>query len=291
MRKVKRSSAKRAASVDPRQPMPLYHQIYLILRDQIASGGYAPDAFLPTEQELMRQYDVSRITAKRALNELAADGLVVRLRGRGTQVQTNNAVPPVRVPIEGLIENILAIGLKTEVELLEFDYVPASAEIAAALNCAVGDLVQRAERVRRLNGEPFSHLETYIPEEIGRSFSRRDLETRPLLLLLERSGASIGQATQVITATLAGGKISRLLNVPIGSSVLKITRTVYDQNDRPVEFITGLYRPDLYQYKMTLSRASTGAHKLWLDADEIAAAHPRKARSAKKRGSVKHVES
>jgi GntR family transcriptional regulator len=271
--------------------MPLYHQIYVILRDQIAGGGYAPDAFLPTEQELMRQYDVSRITAKRALNELAADGLVVRLRGRGTQVQSNNPVPPVRVPIEGLIENILAMGLKTEVELLEFDYMPATPEVAAALNCSAGDIVQRAERVRLLNGEPFSHLETYIPEAIGRSFSRRDLETRPLLLLLERSGASISHATQVITASLAGGKISRLLNVPIGSSVLKIMRTVYDQNGRPVEFVTGLYRPDRYQYKMTLSRASTGAHNLWLDAHEAAKANPRKTRAAKKRGTVRHFES
>ena len=271
--------------------MPLYHQIYLILRDQIASGGYAHDAFLPTEQELVREYDVSRITAKRALNELAADGLVVRLRGRGTQVQTKNPVPPVRAPIEGLIENILAMGLETEVELLEFDYVPATVEVATALNCAAGDVVQRAERVRLLNGEPFSHLETYIPEAIGRSFSRRDLERHPLLLLLERSGSSISHATQVITASLANGKISRLLNVPIGSSVLKIMRTVYDQNDRPVEFITGLYRPDHYQYKMTLSRASTGVHKLWLDADKAAEIDSRKLRAAKKRGGIRHFKS
>jgi GntR family transcriptional regulator len=247
--------------------MPLYHQIYLILRDQIAGGGYTHDDYLPTEQELTRQYGVSRITAKRALDELAADGLAVRLRGRGTQVRAESPVPAVRAPIEGLLENILTMGLKTEVELIEFDYVPAPTDVAVALQCAVSATVQRAVRVRRLNGEPFSYLVTYVPQTIGQSYSRRDLETRPLLLLLERSGASITHAEQVITATLADSQMAQLLNIPVGASVLKIVRTVYDQNDRPVEFITGTYRPDRYQYKMTLTRGAgrSGSGKLWLD--------------------------
>ena len=263
MRRAGKSSGKTVRPVAARQPMPLYHQIYLALRDQIANGEYAHDDFLPTEQELIRGYGVSRITAKRALDELKADGLVVRSRGRGTRVQMANRVPPVRAPIEGLVENILAMGLKTEVELVEFDYVPARREVAQALACAVGDLVQRAVRVRLLDGEPFSHLVTHVPEAIGRSYSRRELATRPLLLLLERSGASVSHAEQVLTATLAGGDIAELLNVPAGAALLKITRTVYDQNARPVEHIVGSYRPDRYQYAMTLSRSPAGERKPW----------------------------
>ncbi len=258
-----KSSGKVGKPVAARQPLPLYHQIYLTLRDQIANGNYAHDDFLPTEQELIRQYGVSRITAKRALDELKMDGLVVRARGRGTRVQTANRVPSVRAPIEGLVENILAMGLKTEVELLEFDYVPADRDMAAALKCAVGDIVQRAVRVRSLDGEPFSHLVTHVPEAIGRTYTRRELATRPLLLLLERSGASISHAEQVLTATLAGGGVAQLLNVPVGAALLRIMRTVYDQNGRPVEHIVGSYRPDRYQYAMTLSRAPAGARKPW----------------------------
>jgi GntR family transcriptional regulator len=268
--RTSKSSGKGARPVAARQPLPLYHQIYLALRDQIANGNYAQDDFLPTEQELIRQYGVSRITAKRALDELKMDGLVERSRGRGTRVQAANRVPAVRAPIEGLVENILAMGLKTEVDLLEFDYVPANRDVAAALACAIGDTVQRAVRVRRLDGEPFSHLVTHVPEAIGRSFTRRELATRPLLLLLERSGAAVSHAEQVLTATLASGSVAELLNVPTGAALLQITRTVYDQNERPVEHIVGSYRPDRYQYSMTLSRSSSGAHALWSPGDDRA---------------------
>jgi GntR family transcriptional regulator len=263
MRLPRKPVARSRAKVDSRHPTPLYHQIYLILRDQIGSGNYAADDFLPTEHELIRQYDVSRITAKRALDELAADGFAVRMRGRGTRVQRSNPVPPVHAPIEGLLENILAIGLKTEVELLEFDYLPAAPHVAAALECKVGETVQRAVRLRRIKGEPFSHLVTYVPESIGRSYSRRDLASHPLLLLLERAGASISHAEQVIGASLAGTDVADLLGVPIGAALLKLSRTVYDQDGRAVEFVTGLYRPDRYQYKMTLSRIPGRGRKLW----------------------------
>src|SRR5262245_35798965 len=77
-------------SVDTASPTPLYHQIYAQLRDAILSGGFANQRFLPSEQEISHQLGVSRITAKRALDELAAAGLVIREQGRGTRV---NATP------------------------------------------------------------------------------------------------------------------------------------------------------------------------------------------------------
>ncbi|MDP6927494.1 MAG: GntR family transcriptional regulator, partial [Rhodospirillales bacterium] len=67
--------------------MPLYHQIYLILRQKLLSGEFAYDDRIPSEQELVEEYEVSRITARRALDELAAEGLVVRQRGRGTRAR------------------------------------------------------------------------------------------------------------------------------------------------------------------------------------------------------------
>ncbi|WP_373019000.1 GntR family transcriptional regulator [Muriicola sp.] len=88
---------------------PLYHQIYLILRDEILNGRYGKDALLPGEQELGKIFGVSRITAKRALDELAVAGLVVRERGRGTRVRFVPPSPPVYSSVEGLLENLMAI--------------------------------------------------------------------------------------------------------------------------------------------------------------------------------------
>ncbi len=260
--------------VDERLPTPLYHQIYLILRDKIYGGNYADDTRLPGEQELARAFGVSRITAKRALDDLAAAGLAVRERGRGTRARFKAPMPPIRSQAEGLFENLLMMGLKTEVRLLEFEYTGASKEVARALKCQAGEEVQRAIRVRQLDSAPFSHLTTFVPAAIGRSYTRGDLAARPLLALLERGGVVASSAEQTITATLADSKIGPLLDVEVGSPLLRITRIVSDDRDRPVEFITALYRPDRYQYRMMLSRVQAGNRNTWSPAGSDAG--PRK---------------
>ncbi len=249
--------------VNDRLRTPLYHQIYLVLRDKILNKEFAEGDLLFSEDETSQMFGVSRITAKRALNELAQEGLVVRERGRGTRVASGVTVAPVRANVEGMLENLMAMGLETEVTLLEFDYVKPGEQVAAVLGVAPGEMVQRAVRVRRLEDEPFSHLVTYVPEAVGRSYGREDLATTPLLSLLERSGVVISRAEQTITATLAGSQIAPVLDVELGSPLLCINRIVFDQNDRAVEYITGLYRPDRYNFRMNLSRVQVKDDKSW----------------------------
>ena len=250
--------------VDEKLPTPLYHQIYMIFRNKILNREYVDGDLLPSEDETSRIYNVSRITAKRALNDLAEEGLVMRERGRGTRVIYRGVAPPVKANVEGMLENIMSMGLETEVTLLEFDYVHASDAVASAMGCTTQDVVQRAVRVRHLEGEPFSHLVTYVPESVGRSFTREDLATTPLLILLERGGVEVNHAEQTLTATAADPEVANLLEVDLTTPLLRIQRIVYDQQDRPVEFITGLYRPDRYQYRMNLSRVQANpGQKAW----------------------------
>jgi len=250
-------------SIDERLPTPLYHQIYLILRDKIIGGVYEPQELIPTELEIATLFGVSRITAKRALDDLAADGLVTRQRGRGTQVASRPPALPIKASVEGLLENLLAMGLQTEVKLLDFAYMPAADEVARILGVPAGEMVQRAVRVRRLEAEPFSHLTTFVPAAIGRSFDASDLASTPLLVLLERCGVVLSRAQQTIAACLAEPAVAAALECAIGSALLKITRVVFDQNDRAVELIIGLYRPDRYQYQMNLSRVQGETAPLW----------------------------
>jgi len=250
-------------AVDGRLPTPLYHQVYMILRNKIVSGDYGFDEVVPGEQQATEMFGVSRITAKRALNELAGEGLVKRERGRGTRVIYRAPTPPVVASVDGLLENLLSMGLETDVDLLAFDYVDPTPEVARFLHCPDGAQVQRAVRVRHLKGAPFSHLTTYVPEVIGRSYSRDDLASRPLLALLERSGIRIGRAEQTITATLADAPVSAALGLELGAPLLNIRRVVFDQAERPVEYISGLYRPDRYQYRMDLSRVGGDTTRVW----------------------------
>lgn len=242
---------------------PLYHQIYLILKGQITDGVYGTDARLPSEQDLTERFGVSRITAKRAMDELAAEGLVVRERARGTRVIFQPPSAPIAFSVEGLLENLIAMGHETTAQLLEFVYLPASNAVAEALEIESGAEVQRAVRVRYLEDAPFSHLTTYVPSAIGRQFSADELSSLPLLSLLERCGVKVDSASQSISATLADNIVAQFLGVNAGSALMKITRVVRDQNGKPVEFITALYRPDRYQYRMSLSRVQGETENRW----------------------------
>lgn len=245
-------------------PTPLYHQIYVLLREKIVSGDYADGSLIPSEHEIEKVFDVSRITAKRALDELAAEGLVARQRGRGTVVTFSAPVPSKSAEtMDGLLENLLTIAQETHVAILEFDYVGAPPRAAEALEIEVGASVQRAIRVRHKDDTPFSYVETYVPADIGKSFDREEMENQPLLALLERAGVRISRSRQTITATLADGKTAPALGINVGSPLLKVTRVVFDENDKPVEFITVLYRPDLYQLNMNLSRVEGAEANFW----------------------------
>lgn len=233
---------------------PLYHQIYLILRQRILDGDFGTDGRVPGEQDLTRLYGVSRITAKRALNELAAAGLVVRERGRGTRVAPDPQSVRVLTSNSGGIDPLIAMGGETDAKVLEFGYVPADSDTAASLGLAAGAMVQRVVRVRSAGGEPFSHLIAFVPEDIGRHFGPQDLETTPLLMLLERAGVVPSGAEQTVSATLADAVIAGRLGVEVGAPLLRVRRVVVDRTDRPIELLIALYRPDRYRMTMTLSR-------------------------------------
>jgi GntR family transcriptional regulator len=241
------------SAIDPRSPTPLYHQIFVLLRDRIYRGEYKLDSFLPGEQEIAGAFGVSRITAKRALDEIAAAGLAVREQGRGTRVCITPRGISVRGSVDGLVHSVHAKGT-SEVRLLNFDYVPAPKAVADKLGIAPGDQVQRATRIWHAEAGPFNHLSTFVPAAIGRRWGREDLERKPLVSLLEDSGVRISRAEETITATLADKVIAGLLEVPVASALLKITRTVFGAHDQAVEYLVALYPPDRYQYTIKLGR-------------------------------------
>ncbi|MEX3007765.1 GntR family transcriptional regulator [Hoeflea sp. TYP-13] len=249
--------------LNPSGPVPLYHQIFLIIRNKIYGGELTPGDLVPSEQDLTFEFGISRITAKRALNELADAGLVIRERGRGTRVIQRPPVPAVTSSIEGWLENISLMGLSTEAEVLDFHYVPAGEDIAAALEIDPGTEVQKAVRVRRLDGQPMSYLVTFVPQDIGSKYDRDDLNTKPLLHLLERAGVDVASARQTISATICDSEVAGVLESPAGAPLIEVRRVVRDRNDRPVEYIRVLYRPDLYHFEMSMRRITDEGDPHW----------------------------
>lgn len=236
-------------------------RVFLLLRDAIAGGQYPADSLLPSEQRLAAMHDVSRVTVRRALDALAADGLIEKRAGAGSAVRA--AVPAMAADMTTFIPQIVAMGRQTEVRLLSFSYDEAPPQVAAALKLARGALVQRAVRIRLVRGRPFSHLTTFVPEAIASNFSEADLANTPLFELLERGGARIESARQSVTAALATPEVAPALGVSVGSALLALTRTVYDDAGRGIEYLSAFYRPDLFRLDMAMARVGTGGGRQW----------------------------
>lgn len=253
-------------------PLPKYHQIYLVLREQLAEGRFAGG--LPGELALAEQFRVARITVRKALAQLAAEGLIDRAPGRGTVPRPatpagrgNGHAAPAgrsRAQLTGLLENIVTMGLATRVKVLDCTIVPASVAVAEALHLAPGTPVQKAQRVRSTREGPLSLITTHVPAALAQGFGRRELAKKPILILLEEAGVRIGHATQSISACLADAHAARHLDVAVGSALLAVTRLIHDTRGRPVQWLHGLYRPDRYQYEMQLSRVGSIDAKVWV---------------------------
>ena len=238
-------------------------QVYLVLRDRILSGAVGFGAKLPNENELAGCHGVSRVTVRRALGELARERLIERRRSVGTRVIYRPSPAPISADISGVLANLADMGRRTAVKLLSFDYVPAEGVAAAALGAAPDQLLQRAVRVRSVDGLPFSYLTTHVPESVSLTFSRQDLATRPLLELLERAGVKVEHARQRISAGLATPEVAEALGLRTGSPLIELIRVVFDQSGRGVEYLQALYRPDRYAFEIDLVRSGAADTKAW----------------------------
>jgi GntR family transcriptional regulator len=238
-------------------------RVYLSLRDDIANGAYPEAALLPGEQRLAESFGVSRVTVRRALDALAADGLIEKRAGAGSAVTARDEASPIRADFATLLPQLVEMGRRTTARLLAFSYGPAPAAVARAMGLAPGTRVQTAVRVRALEGRAFSHLTTHVPEDVARKYDEADLATTPLFQLLERGGVTVEDAHQSVTATLASPEVAEALDISVGSALLSLRRVVRDADGRGVEHLSALYRPDMFRLEMHLTRVGAGAARHW----------------------------
>ncbi len=251
--------------MNPTLPLPKYHQIYLVLREQLREGQFA--AGLPPEMVLSKQFGAGRVTVRRALEQLASEGLIIRQAGRGTRPAPHPDTAPASAGQEagaakssslaGLLEKIVSMSLRTTVKVLEWRTISAPPDVAQALQIPVGAKVKKGVRRRSLAEGPLSHITTYVPEDLASRISRADLARKPILRLLEESGVELGRAHQTVSARQADAAVAAELDVAVGTALLAVRRLVFDAHERPVQWLHGLYRPDRYEYQMDISQVGS----------------------------------
>lgn len=238
------------AKVQRKAALPLYHQIYTSLRDEILSGALPFGASVPTEFEISSRFGVSRITARRAMQELTVSGLVERRRRIGTRV-IHKARRPADSP-KRTIDSLIAFGRETVATLIEYGHVPAPVDIAAALEIEPGAEILRALRLRSAGGEPLGVIESVLPADAAREVSAERLSETPLLEILKASGYPIVAGQQVIAAVGAGLALATQLGLEPQAPVLRIERVLRTSGGKPIARTVAQYRGDRYQLALDL---------------------------------------
>lgn len=239
--------------LDNHSPLPLYHQLRKMIADRIETGEWQPGDRVPSEIELVKQLGVSRTTVRLALTDLANQGLLTRLQGRGTFV----AHPRIRQPLNrltGFTQDMLARGKRPASRLLQFDVVPASAAAARALGLQLGAPLIALKRLRLADELPMAVEAAYLAYELCKALLKQDLTSRSLYHILSVELNIIpARAQQEMQAVVCPPEEARLLGIPRGSPALHIIRITYDQTGRPFEHVESYYRGDRYVFQAELN--------------------------------------
>jgi len=239
-------------------------RVFLSLRDKITSGQFSDGENLPGEQRLAESFGVSRVTVRRALDTLSDVGLIEKRPGSGSRVRPQpQSEQRASLDFNTLMPQLVEMGQSTSVRLLSFSYDHAPDYVARVMGAGDAEKMQIATRIRIADGIPFSHLTTFVPAAIAQNYSENDLATNPLFTLLERSGVQITDAHQSVSATLAGPEVAEALDIAVGSALLSLNRIVNDKDGKAVEYLTALYRPDMFRLEMPLSRVGRGKKRHW----------------------------
>lgn len=240
-------------SLHSEAPTPLYYRLYTLLKSHILDGSIRHGTKLPTEEELAEVFEVSRITTKRAMDELAAEGLVERRRGKGTHVIHMYKPKPVAAPLTGMLENLESMAHETKVKkMLLCKKMPAPGDIQREFSIDDDTRLFKVVRVRADNNRPFAY---YTSWTLGADdiFDRKSLKTKSRFRLMKEHGINLSHVEQTLTAVAATAEVAEHLEVDVGAPLLSLTRRTYDTNDKLVDILFGLYNPDRFQYQMSLS--------------------------------------
>jgi len=245
-------------------PIPLYHQLKLALLHEIEQGRYRPGERLPSESELSRHYEVSRITVRQALDELEAEGRVIRRHGKGTYV-AEPRIEQELLRLTDFVEDMQQAGQNPSSRVLAFVHEQASPAVASALQLESGTEVVRVDRLRLANGQPIACDTTWLPLRFGELLKGIDLSQETVYHVLEtRYQIPVVSGAFTITATSANRQQASNLEVAVGAALLVIQRISYTSADQPLYFQERFYRPDRVQYRVTLGRheQASGSQKI-----------------------------
>ena len=233
---------------------PLYRQIKALMTRDLQAGVWRPGEGIPSEMDLAARFRVSQGTVRKAIDELAADNLLVRRQGKGTFVATHSEE---RVQFRFLrLQPDDGDANRMQRRLIDCRHLPASAEVASALRLKNGEAVVQVRRVLSFRGQPVVFDDIWLPGSLFRGLSAQQLADYrgPLYGLFESEfGVRMIRAEERIRAVAADAQAVAHLGVPAGAPLLSVERLSMTYGDAPVELRRGLYDTTAHHYRNDLN--------------------------------------
>ena len=236
---------------------PLYQQIKGLILQSLQSGEWKPGEVIPSEMDLASRFKVSQGTVRKAIDELAAENLVVRRQGKGTFVATHaeQQVQYRFLKLQPDNGDTRSEG-PAERTIIDCKRLRASADIARALSLRTGDNVLQVRRVLAFAGVPTILEDLWLPGTPFKGLTAERLSDShgPMYALFETEfGVRMVRADEKIRAVNPDAEQAQLLGVTAATPLLSVERVAYTYNDTPMELRRGLYRTDTHHYRNNLS--------------------------------------
>lgn len=230
---------------------PKYYIVKKRILEMIDREEIGSDGMVPSERELMEMFKVSRITAKKALDDLVKEGYLYRVQGKGTFVK-NDRLNQDLVLITSCTDDIIRMGMKPSKKLLLAEVIPADQARRRRLQLCEGDKVFMVKRVYFADDDPLNLTTTYLPCKLFPGIEEHDFGVESIYHVLEEKyQTKITKATRTIEAVLAGDEVSQILGVDEGKPILLFRAVTYglvNGKEVPIETFKSYYRTDKFKF-------------------------------------------
>ncbi len=239
--------------IDLKSSKPLYEQIKDYLLTGIQNGVFQPGDRIPSERDLSEQFKVSRLTVNKAVKELERVGVVYAQVGKGTFISSVIYQQQLNF-LTGFTDEMRSRGYSSSSKILSAEVIAAPDDIALILNIMPGARLIQLRRIRMADDQPVA-IETahlignYFPDLLEKhDFSRESLYQ----VLRESYGIILTHAEQSIEARMPTREEVTLLRFKSTNPVLSMTRVVFTEDKRPIEYVLSVYRGDRYKFRVVL---------------------------------------
>ncbi len=244
--------------LDKSIPVPLYFQLKSLLLEEIKRNEYPVDSLIPTEKEISEMFQISRTTVRQAITELVQAGWLYRIKSKGTFVARVKIKQDFIKRLEPFNEQIARTGRVPSTQVLAFEVVEMSEQVAAVFGVDAGAKAIYLHRRRCADGDPIVTVETYLPYASCSFVLDHDMSQESMYnLLATRESTRICRVSRTLEAVAANVRDVERLDMVRGKPVQLFKTIGYNQMNEPIEYSIARYRGDRNKFEIDLQVDTT----------------------------------